>query len=318
LFASGPAGAQTGSALRLVYEASPGCPSAAAFRGQVVARTSRVRFVEGEATGQVLFVSLVQSPGRAVGRLRIDEARGSSLERELSGASCEEVVSALGLVAALAFDPQAQTAPLPPPRPPPAPEPAPEPRRQAPRTPAPLPRPRRFALGAQGRVDSGALPSFWPQAALFFDLASGRRGFFSPSGRLAAFATWRQDYQPPETSGRASFSLVGGRLEGCPVRFELAAPLEARPCLGLELARLQGKGSFEGSQLSEAVRWIAAEASGRLRWTPGAGPFFIEAQAGLGVPLTRYHFKFSQPETKVHDVPLLGGRMAFALGLSFS
>ncbi|HEU4533067.1 MAG TPA: hypothetical protein VFS00_03080, partial [Polyangiaceae bacterium] len=47
----------TATALRLAYEASPGCPSAPSFRGQVAARTARVRFADGEATDHVLVVS---------------------------------------------------------------------------------------------------------------------------------------------------------------------------------------------------------------------------------------------------------------------
>ncbi len=309
------------TALRLAYEASPGCPSAPSFRGQVVARTARVRFAEGEATEHVLFVSLVREPARVVGRLRVDERQGSSLARELSGASCDEVASALALIAALAFDPQAKTAPLP--APPPAAPPLGAPRRPAPERPPPraparpaAPAPWHVALGAQARLASGPLPGFWPQAGLFVELASGRRGWLSPSLRAIGVTTWRQSYEGG--GGNASFSFAGGRLEGCPARWQLAARLDASPCLGLEAAWLRAQGGFEAGPQDRL--WLALEASGRLRWAP-AGPFFLEAQAGFGVPLTPYRFLFERPGTSdtyvVHKVGPLGGQLGFSLGLSF-
>lgn len=316
-----PAARAQGSttALRLAYEASPGCPSAPSFRGQVVARTARVRFADGEATDQVLVVSLVQEAGRVVGRLRVDETTGSTLTRELSGASCDEVASALALVAALAFDPQAKIdlalpASPPPPLPLPSPRPAgPAARPTEPRPAKPAPEgPWRLGLGLQGRLASGPLPGFWPQGGLFLDAASTRRGWFAPSMRLAGFLTWRQGYEAG--AGRASFSFGGGRVEGCPLRWALLETLEARPCLGLEMAWLQGRGRLDPVERQVNVLWVGLEASGRLRWAPTRA-FFLETQGGLGVPLTPYRFVFQQPDTSIHRVSPISGQLAFSLGL---
>jgi hypothetical protein len=307
------------TALRLVYEASPGCPSAPSFRGQVVARTARVRFVDGEATDRVLFVSIVDEPGRTVGRLRVDELQGSSLARELSGASCDEVASALALIAALAFDPQAKIDPAPAPA---APKPAPAPAAPKPAPAAPRPASRaptkdapwRVTAGLQGRFVSGPLPGFWPQAGLFIGLDSRKPGWPSPSVRFTALTTWRNGYEAGD--GNASFSFVGGALEGCPARWPLLATLDVRPCLGLEAAWMRSEGQL-GLQARRAdLLWLSLSPSGRLRWAPG-GAFFLEGQAGLSIPLTPYRFVFEQPDVVIHKVPPLGGLAALSLGLSF-
>ncbi|HEU4406184.1 MAG TPA: hypothetical protein VFS43_13045 [Polyangiaceae bacterium] len=321
-----PARAQgSTTALRLAYEASPGCPSAPSFRGQIVARTARVRFAEGEATDHVLVVSLVQEPGGFVGRLRVDERLGSSLNRELHGASCDEVASALALVAALAFDPQAKTdlapAPRPPAAPPARPSPAPPPRQPPPAAAPAAPAARRFALGAQGRLASGPLPGLWPQAGLFFEFGSTKQGWPSPSARLGTLATWRLGYEAG--GGRAWFALTGGFLEGCPARWPIGPTLEARPCLGLGVAWLQAEGQFGFQDKRASLLWMALDASGRLRWSPGGGAFFLEGQAGLSVPLTPYRFIFEpsdaeQPDVVIHKVAPLGGQLVLSFGLSFS
>jgi len=144
--------------IRIRFAAAPGCPDGDAFTRQVWARTARARHAaEGEAA-RTLKVEITAAPGRFQGRLAVEDPAGPSAVREVGGASCDEVVSALALIAALTIDPQASTAPTPPSPTPPAPQrttpalqpPAPAPQRTTPApqppAPAPQPTPRRIPV----------------------------------------------------------------------------------------------------------------------------------------------------------------------------
>ena len=142
-----PAAADT-EPIRIVFHAPAGCPDEAAFTGQITARTQRARLAAAGEVARTFSVTISPARGaRARGKLVIDDPRGPSASRAVSG-TCEEVVSALGLVAALAIDPRASTAPKPlsaqpPPAPPPSPPPPPRPRE-------PLPPPPRYERSPGG------------------------------------------------------------------------------------------------------------------------------------------------------------------------
>ena len=94
----------------LSYNAAPECPSGQAFRNEVNARTKRVVWANtAEAAAHRVEVTLVIENGRFQGRLQIENLASGSDARRISGRTCDEVVAALALVAALAFDPNAST-----------------------------------------------------------------------------------------------------------------------------------------------------------------------------------------------------------------
>ncbi|GAC1577875.1 MAG: hypothetical protein NVS3B20_25690 [Polyangiales bacterium] len=96
--------------MRVFYEAHPGCPDAQHFSSEIVARTPHVRIVNDASTARVIRVTIARSSLGSTGHLVIQEGSSTSNAREVSATSCDEVVSAIALIAALSVDPQAQSA----------------------------------------------------------------------------------------------------------------------------------------------------------------------------------------------------------------
>ncbi len=135
VLAGHPAAADETEPIRVVYRAPPDCPDEAAFTGQVTARTRRARRAEQGEAARTFTISIASASAQKTrGKLTIDDPRGPSSSREVSGETCVEVVSALGLITALAIDPRASTAPTLPPAPPspPSPPAPPAPREHGP------------------------------------------------------------------------------------------------------------------------------------------------------------------------------------------
>ncbi|MGE5785481.1 MAG: hypothetical protein ACM3ZE_12855, partial [Myxococcales bacterium] len=94
------------------YEAPGDCPSAISFMQHFGSRTQRVRITSSSAAAHLSFVvALSHEDGHVVGRLAIASRNGVTSHREVSAQSCDEVVTALAFVAALAADPSAQASP---------------------------------------------------------------------------------------------------------------------------------------------------------------------------------------------------------------
>lgn len=106
---SGRAFAQSDAPVRLDWQAAR-CGSADAFVSEVRARSPRVRFAAaGESAPRSLVVHVEPRGAKMSGRIELHEADGTTTERAVIGASCDDVTSGLGLVAALALDPMAST-----------------------------------------------------------------------------------------------------------------------------------------------------------------------------------------------------------------
>ena len=125
--AAAPARAEP-APLRLDYEtAGGGCPGAAVFLDEIQWRTDQARVVGPAEAALEVRARVVRRGPVTRGRLVLGTGK-DAIVREVEGASCEEVVSALALITALALDPHASTATkrpaapgfAPPPPPPPA------------------------------------------------------------------------------------------------------------------------------------------------------------------------------------------------------
>ena len=115
--------------LRVQLEAVE-CSSAEAFFQSVRARTARVTEAGADESAALLEVRLERSGSSMRGELRLRLEDGSVSTRSVGGASCEAVVEALALTAALALEsapaePAAPSRSEPEPEPEPAPLPAP-------------------------------------------------------------------------------------------------------------------------------------------------------------------------------------------------
>ena len=93
----------------LIYSASEGCPSRAQFENQVRARTARVRFIDEPGPGRFFRVYASVIDGHAAGGIISGASNSVSNMREVTSNDCDEVVSALALIVALALEPEAST-----------------------------------------------------------------------------------------------------------------------------------------------------------------------------------------------------------------
>jgi len=119
--ASGPAAsdvAKEAKPVQVEFDAPTGCSGADAFFSSLRSRTDMVRQADGSEPHTTLQVRLTRTRGRVLGELRVVDDRGGTDTRKMQGATCDDVVQALSLTAALAMDPSAllsapATAPVP-------------------------------------------------------------------------------------------------------------------------------------------------------------------------------------------------------------
>src|SRR5258708_7584685 len=105
-----------GTPVALRYSAQPACPDENAFRARVGERAP-VAFAAGAERSLIVEAFVAE---QSYGRLVLED-RGTAVTREVTGATCDEVVSALALIAAVLLQggpgdsgPTANTVPPPP------------------------------------------------------------------------------------------------------------------------------------------------------------------------------------------------------------
>jgi hypothetical protein len=305
---------------RIVYDAPAECPGLEAFLEAVRAQTPNARAPGEGEPARTLAVHVDGEEGQLHGRLRIDELDGRSSIREVSGKTCEEVVSALALVTALAIDagPDASVeAPPAPPAPAPRPAPAPPPvtlaRRDKPAKAAPVTSPTRWEFGVQAGAFGAVAPNVAWGGLVFLDMSEWNRPGFAYSFRAAL--TIAQSPTFVSGGGEVSFQWTAVRLSGCPLAL-LVGPITARPCVGLDAGSLLGRGTALPAPLQATRAWVATTVEGRAALLV-AGGFVIEAGGGLTMPLIRDTFVFQSPTRIIHEVPPVGGFGTAGVGVTF-
>ena len=98
-----PAHAAGTTPVRIVIEAPDGCSSPRAFFEALRARTDRIHLTS-RREGLELRITVTRAQNKVRGELRVVEEGGASSARSVEGASCDEVVHALSLTAALVVD----------------------------------------------------------------------------------------------------------------------------------------------------------------------------------------------------------------------
>jgi hypothetical protein len=311
----------------LEYRAGHGCPDEAVFRSRIEVRTPGA--LDPRASRSLSVTLEGGEPSR--GRLLLT-TEGAPVMRDVTGASCDEVASALALIAAVLLErgagpdepgappaspPPAEEPPVasgpPPVPPPPAPSSVPPPPAGPAEADAAGPPPRvRWALGAQALLGGGAGPALAGGVRVSgeasIDVAAG------PALRLSV--AWYPGTDLGTELGPVRFSLIAGRLEVCPVRLS-AGSFSLSPCLTLDAGRISASPSdpLPGAEPGEARLWLAPGALARLAWF--FGPVVgVEVEGGVTVPLDRYRFYFS-PEPLVYQVPDVVGTGGLGLVLRF-
>lgn len=299
----------------LEYAAFEGCPDAASFEAQVLARTPRASFAAPGASGTLTWsVELGPTSGGSRGTLRVQGESQGMLERNVTAATCEQVVGALALVAALSVDPDASLSE-------PA-EPSPRPLAPSPRKPpVPVPSPRRpervaaapgvrFTVGPSLVGRSGLAPELvWaPQAALGLSFRTG--GGHTWGLRLSALhASGRSTLE----TGSASFTSNLVRLQAFPLRVGSAA-WRFEPAAFAEAGELSARGV--GITPTRSVRRPVAWAGVLGRVSLVMSVLLLELEAGGALPFVRDRFYIFE-NTTVFRVPVASAFASLGVGLEF-
>ncbi|HKO91463.1 MAG TPA: hypothetical protein VJU61_09945, partial [Polyangiaceae bacterium] len=238
------------------YRAPSSCPDASRWRAALAARVSED---EARLLAQQVRVHITQhGSARYTGTLA--STGSGSLEREVRGQTCVEVVEALALVAVLTR--AVDTAPA---------LPAAEDgwaltRAQelalAEAEPLPAPAPvqrRRLHWGLSAFTWFGA-PST-PEPSLDYGL--GVHGEWSGSAwqpwlMLGAYTGPPQRVRAPGGTAEARFRHFALQVVGCPWRFPRSAALALRPCLDLDVGQLSGEGIGVAGARRRSWPWLSA------------------------------------------------------------
>jgi hypothetical protein len=290
--------------VRVDYRAPQACPDRTSFLAHVSARTARFR--ASDDAPRAFLVELSPAEGGFEGRLTTVVPPSARATRQLAGDTCEQVVAALALVAALTIDPNASAPPLSPPPPPPSP-PSPPP-------PPPMPRARiwHFETGVGAGVTSGVVPDVLFALGPFVE-GNVDFGALAPALRLSFQGAPATSYSV-DGGGTASFRWWLATVEGC-IRWTIGA-FGLAPCARFGFGVLQADGTEVTIPRGEARRWADAGGLLRLRWSPV--PFlFLEGAGGVVLPLTRDRFHFDAPDVTIHRAEAAGGLLGGDVGVRF-
>jgi hypothetical protein len=292
-------------ALRVLYAAPAGCGTRASFVAELEARTPRVRVVDSEDVATVN-VELLDRPTGIVGELSLREPNGMETLRAVAGKSCEEVVAALALIAAVLVDPEAITrAPTPSRTAPAAATTGPRgerPREEKPQAPSGEPVRLRPSFGTGAAVTSTVAPSlsFAPTLELGFELERGGR-----RGPMLLLSFERFSSSTVTTrAGLADLSTLLGRVSVCPLRWPARGIAFLAPCGAFEAGSLHVDVSQTIDEQEPTVLWLAAGPGLHLELRP-LRVLGLELEL-LGIfPLVRDTFYFS-PAIPVFSIPVVG------------
>jgi hypothetical protein len=329
-----------GEAVRIEFVAPPGCPDSGSFAHRIEERIANLRrAVDGERA-RVVRGEIEARAGGVLGRLVLIETDGRTSERTLEAADCRQATDALALIAALAIDPRArETAsaassapahpgpppapsqverPAPPPVPPaPPPRPVPSPAPSAPSaSPAKAegetrrPHPLSFQATATAFGTLGMAPGPTAGGALLVGvLVEGPRAPWSWSVRIGVADTADRSFD--RLGGTATFGLLAGLAEVCPLALRFGERIWVRPCVGGEYGVVRVGASNTSSAHPVDRPWGGAGLGFRFG-VRVAGPFWVDAAIGGLVALQRDGFEFG--DARFFDSPPVVGRALVGVG----
>jgi hypothetical protein len=325
--------------VRLAYEAPSNCPTKEVFLAQVRGRVGTDWEAPQDVLAHTIDVRVESLQGHSVAKIDFEE-QGQRVSRVVSASTCDEVVSGIALVTALAIEsrvaealdksepattdaaPAESAAPAPPadgtapPETMPATTPpvvvaparvlvSPPPAHQSP------PRARAYHVdfGAAGVAKSGVGPTLaW--GGRVFGGVGWHRG---PDFRIGV------DYaQTPnrERGGAVTeFFLLGLRAAACPVAFGREGSVRVLPCAGVEAGAHHGESTTSptirgGSATLGSVAPFAA-VRGEAVW----GKVFVELELDARFPLRHPTFYFTDPRQDVYTVNPVAFGISTGIGL---
>lgn len=332
---SSPAHADT-EAIRIDYRAAPGCPAPKQFHAEVFQRTASARLANEGEPARTFIIVIERVPAGVTGSLVIRETDGATVARKVTGAACSEVATVLALATALAIDPTASLEPI---EPMPAePEPQPEPADQRPKLKSrytddtsgagtddeeeeedgnaglhATPFPWQWHVSAGPNLVLGIAPKPSVGGAVAIE-----RGTFAGAAPVSAFGlefAYLRGLPEAVNGASSSFEFFLARPRLCVLAFVLGRA-RLSPCGVLELGAVRGHGSELPRAQSRTRFWSSADIAARLV-LPIESNWFLDADAALVFPLTRYQFVFRQPNVLIYPTPVLAGAFSVKLGRSF-
>ena len=338
--------ARAAEKVRVTYEASAGCPDSAAFLGQVRARVGSAWEAPPNELARTIEVRVTGGGDRSVARIDFVDEDNQPITRVVTAKTCDEVVTGIALVTALAIESRIAEAvgksepataitggPAPVEGQPQAPQPAPEvPNVAASATPAPAvappeapSAPPHYDIGGGVLASVGALPVVTPGFRGFIGLGWSGGPDFRIGGEFSNTGTVNSIVNGNAYDSK--FTLALGRASVCP--FALGGTVRFLPCGGLEIGQLKATGqtstSPEGLQVQGGAAdafWVAPFLSvrGDVTWEV----FFAEAELFLSVPVSplkrEFVFERTLPgappaQDKVHTIWPVSPGVAISVGL---
>ena len=317
------AGADAGTRPVVVqFDGPEGCSGADAFLSNLRSRTDRVRRALADEPHTIVQVRLSRGHGQVAGELRMIDDRGETDTRKVQGASCDEVVQALSLTAALALDPGALLL-----------VPSAAPGTDAAATdgaakPAVV-RTAQEEAASPAAVTAAQTPSAWPSRPVpDIELGAGLVGFalltgsFSPGIGVAvrknlgrddsrdrtfrptlglALAYLRNDVWHSPRDAEVALAAMGATV--CPLR-GTASILTVQPCVHVLAGWLSASGR-QVTHVSTVDRsWFSAGLTVRTAAFLGRG-FSLELEGGISAPLVKRRFFATTPSNVVAETPTI-------------
>jgi hypothetical protein len=322
---------ETQEPIRIEYTAPAGCPVVDAFVGEILARTPRAQRTTGDAPVRTFVVSVTKGAEASFGRLIIRNPDGTESERDMTGDTCGEVVSALALVTALTVDPNASTKPMAPlgattpaaqtaptaasstpPSTSPAPSSPPSPPLLPPSSPPPPHEPWHLALTLDASLVSAVAPGVLFGVPIIVEATAPKGSVIAPTFRLGFeyTSTGLLDVGGPT----ATFKWTLGIAEACPHRWYVG-DLSLEPCARFEVGALEGAGANIVPSRDITRLWLAAGPVGRIDWA-FLPTMFVDLEAGARFPLNRTTYYF-EPATMIYSPPTVGMVVSGGLGVRF-
>ena len=326
--------------VRIDYVAPHGCPDEESFAAQLRERVPHVALTR-DVDALRLDVSVKVHGPRFEGRFVVHEADGSVSRRAVLGATCEEVVSAVTLIAALALEPEAPSRPTTDEavargvtdpatasdargatttvgsdgQPPAVTRSAPDASASG--------GPERvegadarggaasLSVGAHAGASSRMGGTVLASASLFVDLHGATQAVFDPALRVRFERSGSGTAMAPRGGGQFTWTL--GSVELCPTAWSVWR-VRVSPCARVDGGALAADGQDVQPSRSDVRVWLSAGAVGRARFHV-AGPVYAELEETAFVPLVRDRF-YVAPDVTVFRAAPLGWAMSGGLGVS--
>jgi len=288
---------------RLVWSSSAGCRGGRTFLTELESRTTLLREAQADEHAITFIVETFRTATGVRGQLTVRKPDGDLTVREVPGVSCQEVESAMALIAALMVDPLAEGTTRVSPRPPDTHSPSTGPVVEA--APGSL-RVEQRLTGHTAIAPALAVGQAWGF------MLTREASWLHPSIGLSAQVA-KSTIRAAQ--GSAELAWLAAQLTACPLGAEPGDGWDFRACATLQLGRLRGSGFQTTDPATKSILWSAAGAELQARYRL-VGPLWLGLEGGFTFPFTRERF-YLEPRQTLHQVPAWGASGGGGLGLRF-